>query len=109
MSMDQSTGAERERVVQQKRTDARKRVQAAQDKEITTRVEQRALKQQQADERARERSRAADNVAAAPATRGFVEREDEGVEREGTGGGGGGGGGGVEGGAGSLRTDNASA
>jgi len=105
MSINQSksAGAERERVVQQERADARKRVQAAQDQDVATRVEQRALKQQQADERARERSRAADDVAAAPATRGFVEREDEGVEREGTGGGG------VADGAGSLRTDNASA
>ncbi len=103
MSMDRSTGAERERVVQQERADARERVQAAQDQDVATRVEQRALKQQQADERARERSRAADDGAAAPATRGFVEREDEGVEREGTGGGG------VKGVAGSVRPDGSSA
>jgi len=48
MSMDQSTGAERERVAQQERTDARKRVQAAQDQEVATRVEQRVEQRWQA-------------------------------------------------------------
>ena len=96
MSMDQSksTGAERERVVQQERADARGRVQAAQDQEVTARVEQRVEQQRRADEYARTRpartrpartrSRAAGagdgDVTAAPAARGPVEREGEGVE-----------------------------
>jgi len=72
MSMDQSTGAERERVVQDERAAARKRVQAAHDQEITTRVEKRAEKQRQADERARAND---GDVPAASAARGPVERE----------------------------------
>jgi len=86
MSMDQSTGAERERVAQQERADARERVQAAQDQEVATRVEQRAEQRWQAVDyartrRARERARAAaGNVTAAPAARDPVEREGEGGE-----------------------------
>ena len=70
--MDWSTPQERERVVQQERADARKRVQAAQDKEITTRVEKRAEKQRRADERARAHD---GDVSAASAARNLMERE----------------------------------
>ncbi len=85
--MDWSTPQERERVAQQERADARKRVQAAQDKEAATRAEQRVEQRWQAvdyaQERARERSRAAGgdgSVTAPSAARRPVEREGEGVE-----------------------------
>lgn len=83
MSMDRSTGAERERVVQQERAAARGRVQAARDQEIATRVEKRAEKQRRTDEdardrQARSRARVADSDgAAAPTTNGPVEREGQ--------------------------------
>jgi len=88
MSMDRSTGAERERVAQQERADARERVQAAQDQEVATRVEQRVEQQRRADEYAQERARKRSRttvaggdrgVSAASAARDPVEREDEGV------------------------------
>ncbi len=70
--MDQSTPQERERVVQDERAAARKRVQAAHDQEITTRVEKRAEKQRRADERARAND---GDVSGASAARDPVERE----------------------------------
>ena len=80
-----STGQERERVVQDERAAARKRVQAAQDVDAEKRVEQREHQQQVGDrarERARERRRAvadaADDAAADTAVSAPLEREREG-------------------------------
>jgi len=84
MSTDRSTGAERERVAQQERADARGRVQAAQDQEVATRVEQRVEQQRRADEYAQERARSRSrttvasgdgSVTAPSAARNPMERE----------------------------------
>ncbi len=65
MSMDQSTGSERERIVQQERADARERVRVAQEHETSVR-EVKQLKAHLQGQQAQERQRQAAQEARTP-------------------------------------------